>query len=107
MQSVRLGYCALEYSIKNKQSGAGPMAKWLKFHMFRFGGPGLRVRIPGVDLLHSSAMLWRNPTYKEQRKMGTDFSSGLIFLTKNKQKIQTNNQGLRKPNASQMTMIKL
>ena len=40
------------------------MAKWLKFHMLYFGSPGSQVQITGADLLHSSAMLWRDPTYK-------------------------------------------
>ena len=40
------------------------MAEWLKFGVLHFGGPGSQVRIPVADLLHSSAMLWRHPTYK-------------------------------------------
>ena len=43
---------------------AGPLAKWLKSSTFHFLGLGSRVQIPGADLLHSSAMLWRHPTYK-------------------------------------------
>ena len=44
--------------------GAGPVAEWLKFHVLHFSGLGSQVQIPGEDLLHSSAMLWRHPTYK-------------------------------------------
>ena len=40
------------------------MAERLNFHELCFGGPDLWVRILGVDLLHTSAMLWRHPTYK-------------------------------------------
>ena len=56
------------------------MAKWLKFGTLRFGGPGLRVQIPDVDLLHSTAMLGAIP-HTKRRKPGTDVSSGRIFLT--------------------------
>ena len=43
------------------------MTEWLKFRTLQFvGGLGLQVQIPGVDLLHSSAMLWRRPTHKEE-----------------------------------------
>lgn len=45
--------------------GAGPTAEWLKFHLLHLGGPGSRVQIPAVDLLHSPAMLWRCPIYKK------------------------------------------
>ena len=50
--------------IKKVIRGAGPVAKWLKFHVLCFGNPGSQVQISGVDLLHSSATLWRHPTYK-------------------------------------------
>ena len=40
------------------------MTEWLKFSMLCFSGPGSWVGILGVDLLHSSAMLWGHPTYK-------------------------------------------
>ena len=40
------------------------VADWLKSHALHFSGPGSRVRILGMDLLHSAAMLWRCPTYK-------------------------------------------
>ena len=36
----------------------------VKFRVLCFGGPGLQVQILGVDLYHSSAMLWQQPTYK-------------------------------------------
>ena len=49
---------------KTKQVAAGPVAEWLMFHTLCFGGPGSWVQIPGTDLLHSSAMLLRSPTYK-------------------------------------------
>ena len=61
------------------------MAKLLKFHAPHFGGPGSQVWIPGADLLHSSAMLWRHPTHKVE-EIGTDVSSGLIFLKRKKKK---------------------
>ena len=42
---------------------ADPVAKWLKFCVLCFGGPGSWVWIPGMDLpLISHA--WRHPTYK-------------------------------------------
>ena len=50
--------------LKTNIEGASPVAKWLKFCMFNFGDPGSWVWILRVDLLHSSAMLWRHPTYK-------------------------------------------
>ena len=33
-------------------TGPGPMAQWLKFCTFHLDGLGLRVGIPGMDLLH-------------------------------------------------------
>ena len=50
--------------LKETREEAGPMAQWLKFHRLRYGGMGSRVRILGVDLLHSPATLWRHPTDK-------------------------------------------
>ena len=48
----------LDTLVKNELTiGAGPVAEWLKFHTLHFGGPGSQVWIPGVDLLHSSAIL--------------------------------------------------
>ena len=44
--------------------GASLVDKWLKFCMLLFGNLGSRVRILSVDLLHSSATLWRPPTHK-------------------------------------------
>ena len=48
---------------------------------------GSRVQIPGMDL-HTThqVMLWQHPTYKKWRKIGTDVSSGLIFLKQKKEK---------------------
>lgn len=34
----------------------------------RFSSPASRVRIPGLDLLHSSAVLLRHPTYKTEER---------------------------------------
>ena len=79
---------------------AGPVAEWLKFCMLCFSGLGLWVRIPGMELLHSSAMLWQHPTYKieedwhmcylrgnlpqakKRGRLAADVSSGWIFITK-------------------------
>ena len=36
-----------------KNTGPGPVAKWLKFGVVLFGGPGSQVQILGADLLHS------------------------------------------------------
>ena len=58
------------------------MAEWFKFRVLHFGGLDSWVWILGVDLIHTSAMLWQPPTYKRQRKIGTNVSSGQIFLTK-------------------------
>ena len=52
------------------------MAECLWLH---FDGLGLQVRVPGPDVLYSSAMLWQHPTY-DVWKMGTDVSSGLMLL---------------------------
>ena len=41
------------------------MAEWLKFRALGFGDPGSWVWILGMDLLHSSAMLWWRPTYNK------------------------------------------
>ena len=84
--------------LKNIQQGAGPMAKWPKFHAPHFSSPGSQVRIPGTDLPHSSALLWRHPTYKKQGKTGTDVSSGLIFLRpKKKEDLQQMLVGVNLP----------
>ena len=56
------------------------MAEWLKLQGLRLGGPGSQVWILRVDLLCSSAMLWRHPMYKEDED-GTDVSPGQIFLS--------------------------
>ena len=52
--------------------------------MLHFGGPGSQDQIQGMDLLYSSAMLWRHPTYNRWRKLSTDVYSGRIFLTTKK-----------------------
>ena len=44
--------------------GVGLLAKWLKFCVLYFSGLGFRIRIPGLDLLHLAATLWRHPPYK-------------------------------------------
>ena len=36
--------------------GPGPVADWFKFQVLCFGCPGSQVQIPGMDLLHSSAI---------------------------------------------------
>ena len=40
------------------------MIEWLKFRTLLFGSLGSWVRVWGTDLLHSSTMPWRHPTYK-------------------------------------------
>ena len=50
------------------------------FRVLCFSGLGSQARIPGADLLHSSAMLWRHPTYKIEEDIATGVSSRLIFL---------------------------
>ena len=47
--------------------------------MLCFSSPGSWVRIPGMDLHHSQAMLWQQPTYKIE-KVGIDVSSEQIFF---------------------------
>ena len=69
------------------ENWASLAAKWLKFHLLFFSGLGSQVWILATDLLHSSAMLWRHPTYKKSREIGTDVSSGLIFLKRKKRRI--------------------
>ena len=65
----------------------GAVAGWLKFHTLSFGCLSLLVQILGTDLLHSSAMLWRCvPHTKKSRRIGTDVSSGLIFLNEKKRR---------------------
>ncbi len=58
-----------------------PCGVVVKLGVLHFAGLGLWVQIPGVDL-HTThqAMLWWHPTYKNQRKMGTDVSLATIFL---------------------------
>ena len=58
----------------------------VKFSESPFGGPGLQIWSPGKDLHHLQAMLWWLPTYKKQRKIGTDVSSGLILLSKKRKR---------------------
>ena len=41
-----------------------PLGAVVKFGVLCFGSLGSRVQIPGADLLHSSAMLWWQPTYE-------------------------------------------
>ena len=55
--------------------GTSPVAEWLKFHMLHFCGLGSWVQIRGVDIFHSSAMLWQRPTYRVE-KDGHRVSSG-------------------------------
>ena len=43
-----------------------PRGLEVKFGALCFGGPGSKVWIPGKDLHHSSAMLWRCPTNKRE-----------------------------------------
>ena len=59
------------------------MAEGLKFYALRFGGPGSRVRILGADLLQSSPRCGGIP-HNKLEEIGTDVSSGLIFLRQNK-----------------------
>ena len=83
------------------------MAQQLSSHVPLLSGLGLPVRIPGVDLLRSSSMLWKHPTYKKKKKTGTEvgsktysssrkrkidnrFISGPIFLIKKKMIIPKN-----------------
>ena len=54
------------YIIKILLLNLTSVAKWLKFYTLCLSGPGLEVRILGEDLLHSSAVLWGPPTYKEE-----------------------------------------
>ena len=68
---------------KRGEFQGGPVAKCLKFPVLCFGSPGSWVQILGADLLHSSAMLWRHPIYKVEA-IGTDVSSGVIFLKQKK-----------------------
>ena len=41
------------------------MAEWLNVYVLRFRGPVYAGLDPDVDVLQSSAMLWRHPTYKQ------------------------------------------
>ena len=69
--------------MQDKKGGAeaGPVVQRLSSH-FPFDGPGFAVQILGADL-HTAwqAMLWQ-ASHTEQRKMGTDVSSGPLFLSK-------------------------
>ena len=42
----------------------GPLSIVVKFGALCFDHPGQQIQIPGGDLHHLSAMLWRQPTYK-------------------------------------------
>ena len=71
---------------KNEWRGAGPVAEWLKFRTHHFSGPGLPVWIPGMDLHHLSSHAVAAAHVQKWRKIGTDVSSGLIFLRKEKKR---------------------
>ena len=51
-------------SILRKINGGQPRGAVFKFGAFHFGSPGSCIQILGSDLHHSSAVLWRQPTYK-------------------------------------------
>ena len=53
------------------------------FSMLHFSSLGLLVWIPGMDLYHSSAMMWWQPTCIIEEAC-TDVSSGLIFFKQKK-----------------------
>ena len=62
---IPIGWKVLNSSNKLKWTwGTSLVDKLLMFCALCFGSLDSRVWIPGVDLLHSSAMLWRHPTYK-------------------------------------------
>ena len=50
--------------LKMDNSWGQPCGVVVNFGMLHFSGLGSQVWIPGTELLHSSAILWRNPTYK-------------------------------------------
>ena len=59
-------------------------AKVLKMGVFHFGGPSLQIWIPGMDLHHSSAMLWRRSTYEvEEDWHRCQLRASLLSKTKN------------------------
>ena len=66
---------------KRKSLRGQPCGRVVKVLSALLRCPGSQVHIPGTDLLHLSAMLWRHSTYKKWRKIGMDVRSGLIFLT--------------------------
>ena len=45
--------------LRNPDVGGQPCGLVVKFGVIHFGGLGSQVQILGVDLYHSSAMLWR------------------------------------------------
>ena len=69
--------------IKNAKCGARPVVQWLSSHVPLLGGRGSRVQIPGADMtpLGKSHAVVGVPHIK-WRKVGTDVSSGPVFLSK-------------------------
>ena len=55
----------------------------VRFMHSTLAAQGSWVRILGMDLHTTQAMLWQCPTYKTE-KIATDVSSGPVFLTKKK-----------------------
>ena len=49
-------------TVKRGFLGAGPVTEWVKLSVLCFSSLGSQIL--DVDLLHSSAMLWRHPTYE-------------------------------------------
>ena len=69
--------------LKKFKSEGQPRSVVVKFGTLHSGGLGLCIQILGMDLNHSSGMLRGDPHIK-WRKIGTDVSSGLIFLKQKK-----------------------
>ena len=66
---------------KISQVGGPACDRVVKVLRALFSGPGVCCFGSSAELLHSSAMLWGLPRTK-QREIGTDVSSGGIFLAK-------------------------
>ena len=73
--------------LKNKQYGGCPCGVVVKFGMLCFDGLGSWVQILGADLQHSSCHAVVVTHIQNRGKIGTDVSSGLIFLRQEKRKM--------------------
>ena len=73
---------------REKQKGRGqPSGVVVTFTCSASAAWGLRVWILGPDLhIAHQTMLWWHPTYKKQKRIGTDLNSRTIFLKRKKRR---------------------